>query len=150
MKFETLLTNIQALYVDTAPFIYFVEQNPLYVDQMREIFTYTDQGVVHILTSVITLTETLTIPFKLRDTVLENTYRELFEDTENITLVPVNQAIAEQAAKLRAIYNLKTPDALQIATAIETGCDAFLTNDKGLKRIVELSVLILEEFKNSD
>jgi predicted nucleic acid-binding protein len=55
--------------------------------------------------------------------------------------IPVDLAIAERAAELRARYNLKTPDALQVATAIETGCNAFLTSDMRLKRITELRIL---------
>jgi ABC-type uncharacterized transport system fused permease/ATPase subunit len=33
------------------------------------------------------------------------------------------------AARLRADSRLRTPDALQLAAAIESGCDAFLCND---------------------
>lgn len=53
--------------------------------------------------------------------------------------------LAEQAADLRARYNLRTPDAVQIATAIDTGCDAFLTNDIALKRVTEICVIVLSE-----
>ncbi|MBW4523229.1 MAG: PIN domain-containing protein [Scytolyngbya sp. HA4215-MV1] len=42
-------------------------------------------------------------------------------------------------------YNLKLPDALQIATARVTGCQAFLTNDTALKRVGELRILVLSE-----
>ncbi|MGL5942119.1 MAG: type II toxin-antitoxin system VapC family toxin [Waterburya sp.] len=48
---------------------------------------------------------------------------------------------------MRVKYNLKLPDALQITTAIETGCDSFLTNDKALKRVTELRILILDELE---
>jgi predicted nucleic acid-binding protein len=48
---------------------------------------------------------------------------------------------------MRVKYNLKLPDALQIATALETGCDAFLTDDKALKRLTELKILVLYELE---
>jgi len=48
-------------------------------------------------------------------------------------------------AELRARHNLRTPDALQIAAALVTGCQAFLTNDGSLKRVTDLSVLVLDE-----
>jgi hypothetical protein len=35
--------------------------------------------------------------------------------------------------------------ALQVATAIAAGCDAFLTNDAGLKRVTEIIILMLDE-----
>jgi predicted nucleic acid-binding protein len=46
---------------------------------------------------------------------------------------------------LRAHYNLRTPDALQVATALEFGCQAFLTNDEQLQRVTDLRVLVLKE-----
>jgi predicted nucleic acid-binding protein len=54
---------------------------------------------------------------------------------------------AERAADLRARYGLKTPDALQIGCALESGCDAFLCNDLALKRVTELRVLALDELE---
>jgi predicted nucleic acid-binding protein len=51
--------------------------------------------------------------------------------------------VAERAADLRARYNVRTPDAIQLATALEAGCDAFLTNDLALRRVAELRVLVL-------
>ena len=36
-------------------------------------------------------------------------------------------------------------DALQISVAIEKDCDQFLTNDKKLKKISELQILLVED-----
>lgn len=54
--------------------------------------------------------------------------------------------ISLKAAQLQASYNLKLPDAVQIATAIITGCDSFLTNDKKLSRVSELQILVVSDF----
>lgn len=52
--------------------------------------------------------------------------------------------IFERATDLRAKYlKLKTPDALHLAAAIESGCDAFVTNDFGLKVITEIRVEVI-------
>lgn len=59
--------------------------------------------------------------------------------------MPVSAAIAEYAAEMRSQYNLRTLDALHIASAVETGCDAFLTNDLTFRRIARLRVLVLDE-----
>ncbi len=53
--------------------------------------------------------------------------------------------IADTAAELRARFRLRTPDALQLATAIETGCGAFLTNDHASRRVTDIRVLILDD-----
>ena len=59
----------------------------------------------------------------------------LIVDGENINFVLIDEDIGNLAAQMRARYNLSLTDALQIATAIQSNCDAFLTNDLQLKRV---------------
>jgi predicted nucleic acid-binding protein len=49
-----------------------------------------------------------------------------------------------RAAELRARYNLTLTDAFQVACALDAGCEAFLTNDFGLKRVTEIQVIVLD------
>jgi predicted nucleic acid-binding protein len=95
------------------------------------------------IASIIVLTECLTKPYKDNDGAKENRTLSLLEGTDNLSLILVTDAIAKRAAWLRADYNLRTPDALHVATAIESGCEAFLTNDLKLARITEIRVIIL-------
>jgi predicted nucleic acid-binding protein len=150
VKVSAVLKDVQHLFVETAPFIYFTEKRPIYVDKMRTIFRYADAKSLDVITSVITLTECLTKPLKEGDSALVNAYELLLRDTPGITLMPISQRIASEAAQLRAKYNLRTPDALHIATATVSGCDAFLTNDFGLKRVTEVQILVLDELELSD
>jgi predicted nucleic acid-binding protein len=147
MKISAALSGVHKLCIETSPFIYYTERYPVYVDKMRAIFVPIQQGQIEVFTSTVTLTEVLTKPLKAGDSRLIKAYREMLRNTQNITLVPVDDAVAERAAELRARYNLKTPDALQVAVAIESGCDAFLTNDLGLKRVTELQILVLDELQ---
>lgn len=60
------------------------------------------------------------------------------------TVISVDQEVALSAAKIRAEYNLKAPDALHLASAINAGADVFITTDKRLPRKVgKLTVKIL-------
>ena len=61
--------------------------------------------------------------------------------------MPVDADVAERAADLRSRYKLKLPDALQIAAALETNCEAFLTNDIGLRSVTDLRVLVLDDLE---
>jgi predicted nucleic acid-binding protein len=78
-------------------------------------------------------------------TKLEQEYRDILVNSGDYRLLPVTRQIAESAADFRARYNLRTPDALHIATAIAAQCDVFLTNDAGIKRVTEITVLVLDE-----
>jgi predicted nucleic acid-binding protein len=46
-----------------------------------------------------------------------------------------------------APHNLRTPDALHVAAGIDARCDAFLTNDTGMKHVTEIAVLVLDELE---
>ena len=147
IKLNDALVGVSSLGFDTSPFIYFVERHPVYLDLMREIIARVDVGAVKGYSSVITLTEVLTLPKRLQNTKLVDDYQDLLINSRNFALIQINTTIAERAADLRARYNLRTPDAMQIAATLEAGCTAFLTNDSALMRVNELRVLALSELE---
>ncbi len=145
MNFELALKDIQLLAFDTSPIIYFVESNPAYDELVTAIFQHVEDGQITGLTSVISLCEVLVHPIRNENFELKQRYLDILQNSPNFSTKIIDALIAETAAELRAKYNLRTPDALQIATAIENGCDTFLCNDKKLKQVTELKVLILDE-----
>jgi predicted nucleic acid-binding protein len=54
--------------------------------------------------------------------------------------------VADLAAKLRADYRLKTPDAIQAASAISHGATGFICNDKVFQKIEGLDCLIIDDY----
>lgn len=106
-----------------------------------------DQGMMRGVSSTITLAEVLVQPLRAENSELAKQYEEILTSSRNFRLQPVTTSIARLAANLRGRYALKMPDALHVATAIEAGCDAFLTNDAAIKRVTEITVLILDELE---
>ncbi len=147
MKISDALKGISRLGVETAPYIYYVENHPAYADKVDAIFKIVETESVEIHTSAITLTETLMKPIQASDHRLIAAYRALLSETDFVQMITITPELADKAAHLRAKYNLRTPDALHITTAIESGCEALLTNDLALKRVTELRVLILDELE---
>jgi predicted nucleic acid-binding protein len=143
------LREVRRLGFDTAPMIYFVEAHPEYDAQITPIFERIEQDELEGITSVITLLEVLVQPIRLNRIDLASRYRQLLLESERFSVLPITVEIAELAADLRARYNLRTPDALQVATALAHRCEAFLTNDARLKRVAEIRVLTLEELRNA-
>ena len=115
---------------------------------MREVFKRITNGDFQAASSVITLTEVLVQPLRQNDQNLADDYRDLLFNGVNFQLFSLTASIAERAAEIRAKYNLRTPDALQVATALENNCDAFLYNDNGLKRVAEIQILVLDELES--
>jgi predicted nucleic acid-binding protein len=104
-----------------------------------------NRGEFQVVTSTLTLTEVLVHPLKAGNVELACEYRDIILNQEYLTTFPVSAAIAEHAAQLRASYHLRTPDAIQIATAIQEGATVFLTNDGRLPALVELEILLLND-----
>lgn len=134
-----------SLGFDTAPIIYFVEANQKYDALVSQIFQRIANGLLTGITSVITFTEVLVQPIRRSDVELSHKYSNLLLNSANFETVGIDTVMAKRAASLRAQYNLRTPDALQLAAALESGCQVFLTNDVQLKRVTELRVLILDD-----
>lgn len=133
--------------LDTTPLIYFIEENPTYLDMVHPFFEAMDQGEFSVVTSIVTLLEVLVHPFRRGDTRLAQQYRDILLDAESLTTIFVSQDIAEEAARLRAVHNIRTPDAIQMATVIHEGASIFLTNDASLPSLPELSVLVLDSLQ---
>lgn len=143
---ESVLSDVERAGIDTAPLIYFVEPHSRYHRVVAPLFRQIDEGKTVGITSVITLIEVLVRPLQFRAFELERQYRHLLLNSSNFFLIPIDYSTAEQAASLRAKYSLRTPDAIQIANALTTGCQVFVTNDRHLKRVTEIPVLVLDDF----
>jgi predicted nucleic acid-binding protein len=66
---------------------------------------------------------------------------------KGLTTIHFSQDIAEGAARLRAAHNIRTPDAIQMATAMHAGASSFLTNDNRLPSFPNFKVLVVDELK---
>ena len=131
--------------LDTAPIIYYVEANPHYLSTIDPFFDALARSEFETVTSMISLIESLVHPIRTGDAVLADRYRALLLNTAGITTLPVAQPIAEIAAELRATYTVRTPDAIQLATAIRMGASTFVTNDGRLPRISGLNIVVLDD-----
>lgn len=133
--------------LDTAPIIYWVEENPNYLRLVQPFFEALDRGEFEAVTSTVSLLEVLVYPIRCGNMKLAKQYREILLRAKGLATLQLDEEIAERAAELRANYNVRTPDAIQLATALHLNATYFLTNDAGLPPISELSVLLLREMK---
>jgi predicted nucleic acid-binding protein len=142
---QLTLPNAARVYIDTVTVIYAVEQAPTYGVFLNPLWNSLQAGNLEVLTSELTLMETLIMPIRNSDTFLVNAYERLLRSPQ-MQLIPISQTVLREAARLRAITpTLRTPDAIHAATEIASGCTQFLTNDRQLQTIANLPVVILDE-----
>ena len=135
----------QLVGVDTAPFIYLIEENSAYLDDVRDFSLAVEAGQIHAVTSTVTLLEVMVQPIRRGSEELAYQYRQILLNAANLSCEAVTCEVAEEAARLRAAYNVRTPDAIQLATAIRRGASSFLTNDSFLPAIPSIQILILDQ-----
>lgn len=97
------------------------------------------------VTSTISLLEVLVQPYRLDNQPLAQKFYALLPTYPGLNWTPVSSEVADRAAEFRARYNLSTPDAMQLATAIGFQATAFIGNDKGLRKVEEIECLIVSE-----
>lgn len=132
--------------VDTALFIYFIEEEPRYLSAIRPLFVQADRGEREIVTSAITLLEVLVVPYRAGNHGLGERYEALLTRGGGIRLVELDRLQLRAAAQLRALHSgLRTPDALQLAAALTVGCAALVTNDRRFPEVRGLRVVQLSE-----
>ena len=133
------------VFLDTAPLIYYIEESPKYSPILNKLFLENSKGEFLFQTSVITLLEVLVLPMRQNEIQLVEQYKNILCNSPSIDIFDLNIEIAKRAADYRAKYGLKTPDSIQVATAVYASADYFLTNDIRLKAVKELEILVLDE-----
>ncbi len=145
---QLVLPPSAIVYIDTAILIYTVEANPTYFTALQPLWQQFQAGNIEIITSELTLMETLVMPLRNSDPILASDYEQILTSSE-IQLLPITPSILKAAAHIRATKNLKTPDAIHASTAIKHSCTVFLTNDRGFQDTPNLPVMILSEIIQS-
>ncbi len=126
-------------------FIYHLQDHPRYSPLTQLLLEAWEMGRNAGVISVITLLEVLVKPKREGNMEAARDYLELLTTYPNLMIVEVDLQVAELASDLRARYGVRTPDALQVAAALRAGATVFITNDRRLKRVAELEVVLLDE-----
>lgn len=133
------------VFLDTSPLIYLLDNDTNFGDKTNKILSALARDNNKFVSSVITCTEYLVIPYRTNNQPLIEAFWELAADC-GMVLYPITKEIALKAADIRAEYGFKTMDSLQLAVACTAGCQLFLTNDKQLRRFAEISCVTVEEW----
>jgi len=132
--------------VDTAVFIYFIEENPQFLPTILPLFQEADDGKRDLVTSAVTLLEVLVVPYRAGNRSLAERYEALLTRSRGVRLIDLSHEQLQAAAQLRAVTGVKTPDALQLVAAIGAACTTFLTNDRRLPAIPGLRIVELGSY----
>ena len=146
-SFKRTLLAYKKIGIDSMCFIYHFEINKSYGEIVRHLFLQLQKNRLTAVTSTITLAEILSFEKLQKDRILFEQTKIRLRQTPNLEIIAVDGAISEMAAIIKYKYSIALPDAIQVATAVASGQEAFVTNDRSLQKIKEIEVIILDDFK---
>ncbi len=144
-RLRAFLRRHRRIALDTSIFIYHLESNPKYLAYTDAIFSWLERSESKAITSTITMTELLVLPYREGDEQRANAFYGLLSTYPNLDWIAPNLEIAEIAARIRALHRLRTPDALQAATAAHSQATGLVTNDAVFERVEGFQTLVLDE-----
>ncbi len=142
------LKSVRAAVFDTMILIYLLENDPAYATVCEALFQRAEVGRLHGLITPITMGEVLVKPLRAGLNELADRYRSALRNLPNVRLCDFTWKTGALAGALRAKYGLALPDLFQVACAIENQA-ALITNDKALKKIIEVPVFLLSDIQRA-
>jgi predicted nucleic acid-binding protein len=130
------------LFLDTNVIIYALEAHTTWgLPAQTRIAAAQAAGDTFMISDLVRM-ECLVLPIRQGHAALEGQYHTFFARSD-IRVMAITAAVCDRAAHIRASYNFKPMDALQLAAAVEHGANIFLTADARLSSFPGLTVEIL-------
>ena len=129
--------------LDTAIFIYFIEENDRILPLIAPLFRAADAGKLEVVASALTLLEVLIVPYRAGNLALAARYEALLTRGRGVRMIDLTRDHLRLAARVRATTGAATPDALQLSAALSARCSVFVTNDRRLPAMPGLKVVQL-------
>jgi predicted nucleic acid-binding protein len=148
-QLRLLLRRHRRIALDTSIFIYQLEANARYVALTDAVFSWVERAGHEAVTSTITMTELLVPSYRDGEEHKVDEFYGLLSTYPNLRWIAPDLETADLAARLRAAYKLRTPDALQAATALRAQATSFITNDSVFARIKEFEIVVLDQLLSS-
>jgi predicted nucleic acid-binding protein len=143
---KQLLRRHRRIALDTSVFIYQLEAKAKYLSLTDAVFAWVERTGHEAVTSTITMTELLVPSYRDNSEQRVDEFYGLLSTYPNLRWIAPDLEAADIAARLRATYKLRTPDALQAATAIRAQATGLITNDPMFLRVVEFETAVLDQF----
>ena len=146
-RFKRALAGTRRIGLDTQVLIYHLEDIAPYNELTTHILTEASAGTLELLLSVVSLSEILVKPWQEGDGDRAGRIRVALESLPGMQFAHVTPAEAADGAALRGRTGLPLPDALIVASVVNQGARAIVTNDKTWRaKKLPCQTLILDEY----
>lgn len=141
------LARCRLILLDTMVFSYHLSAHPRYAPLSRVVLEAVESGQVTGLTTTMTLAEILSLPARMSNRAVMLEYELYLAHFPNLRLVPMDAALAREAAWVRGTTGLRLPDAVQVAAARLSSADGIVTNNRRwVGRVSAPPLIMLEDY----
>lgn len=142
------LVGHKLVALDTSVWIYHFEGSAAYGQAADSILEAINQGRIGAVVSELVLLELLVAPLKKGAQDAADEIELILLHFPHLQLAPVTRGVLVRAAEIRARYGLRTPDAIMVATAVESGATLAVTNDDAWRKVEEIKIVLLRDLRD--
>ena len=150
LRIDQWLEDVRAyrrVSLDTNVVIYALEDVSPYSRLALHVLRFMARGYIAGIVSTVVEAEVLVRPLRDRDLLTLTKVRRFFGSSPGLSVRTFDRAVAMRAARVRADSQLRLPDAIIVATALEERCDALIGNDAQMaQQTVGMPYLYLEDY----
>ncbi len=139
------LTDARLTHLDARVLALHLLGDPAYLSLTKPVLAAVRDGEIRAQTSAVSLYQILAELYRLGRADLAKELAQAIQVHGGLELVPTTPEIAVQAAEVRAQLGGRPERAIQIATALVGEADVYLTTASGIRRIVGMTVINLED-----
>ncbi len=130
------------VYFDTNIFIYLLEGSEPFVAALREVRDLIADQRITVVSCDLVHAEILPLHARRND---QQAIERIIGFLRFFEPLPVSPQIMIHAGILRGETGMRTPDAVHVASAIQGGCELFLTNDTGIRVPANMTRILLSD-----
>ena len=145
MTLASALQGAERAVIDTMIFIYYFEDHADYGNRADAVVRAAAGNLFEAIISPVTAAELLVKPLQANRSDIADRYRMAMTHLENSSQSNLSWNAGCLAGAMRARYGLPLPDMFQVAVAIEIGSGALITNDRALRRVEEIPIVLLDD-----
>ena len=137
MGIVDLVDKSRVISLDSNIFIRALDDPDTQGESARRLLERIKEEIPTIFISVIVLEEFFVRVYKDRREKETSRFLDFITMGGLATVINIDRDIALLAAKIRALHNVKAPDAIHLASAIAAGASVFFSFDKRLPRKIK-------------
>lgn len=145
--FRRSLSEAGIIYLDAAVLALHLAGDPAYLPLTRLALGGIRDGELSGLTSALSVYQLLVEPYRSGAEGSAERIERLLSGLPGLEIVPVSPALAAQAAQVKAQIGGSLTRAVQIATALASEAELYVTPRSALRRIAGLGVMQLDAYR---